>query len=272
MAFFVNQAFCIFAPCLSSYTGIGTCGNLSTTAIFPHVLLSPPPTQSHNTHPMSNIAAKQQTKYYPPAEERLNIATHAAGFILSTIALVMLVIHAHLHGTLLHIVSFGTFGTSLMILYAASTFYHISTDPALRNKLRIVDHASIYVLIAGTYTPFALITLSGPTGWIFFAATWGMALIGILLKLFFTGRYNLISTSMYIFMGWIIVFAIRPLLANLPQEGFLWLLTGGIAYTLGALLYSIRPLKFNHAIFHIFVLVGSFSHFVSVFYYVLPRR
>ena len=211
-------------------------------------------------------------KYYPPREEQLNIISHTVGFILSIAALAALIMHAKMHGTLLHVVSFGTFGTSLIALYAASTFYHRAKEPALRNKLRIIDHASIYVLIAGTYTPFALITLNGPTGWIIFAATWGMALIGIILKLFMTGRYNLVSTAMYVFMGWIIVFAIRPLIANLPHEGFLWLLSGGIAYTIGAVLYSIKQIKFNHAIFHIFVLIGSFSHFISVFFYVLPRQ
>jgi hemolysin III len=216
--------------------------------------------------------AKDRIKHYPPSEERLNIISHAAGFILSIIALAALMVHAYLHGTLLHLLSFATFGTSLTALYAASTFYHRAKEPTLRSRLRIIDHASIYVLIAGTYTPFALITLNGPTGWIIFAATWSFALIGIVLKLSTTGRYNLISTLMYVFMGWIIVFAIQPLIANLPREGFLWLLTGGIAYTMGAILYSIKRIKFNHAIFHVFVLVGSFSHFISVFFYVLPRQ
>lgn len=218
------------------------------------------------------MKAKDGLKYYPPSEERLNIISHAAGFILSIIALAALIVHAYMHGTLLHLLSFGTFGTSLIALYAASTFYHRAKEPMLRSRLRIIDHASIYVLIAGTYTPFALITLNGPTGWIIFAATWGFALIGIVLKFFTTGRYNLISTLMYVFMGWIIVPAIQPLIANLPREGFLWLLTGGIAYTMGAVLYSIKRIKFNHAIFHVFVLVGSFSHFISVFFYVLPRQ
>lgn len=216
------------------------------------------------------MAATDIITYYPPKEEKLNIISHAVGCILSIIALVALVIHSSLHGDILHIVSFGTFGVSLIILYAASTFYHKATEPTLRNRLRIIDHASIYVLIAGTYTPFALVTLQGRTGWMIFATAWGLALIGIVLKLFMTGKYNLISTLMYVFMGWIIVFAIQPLISNLPYAGFMWLLAGGIAYTMGAVLYCIKKLKFNHAIFHFFVLIGSFSHFVAVFYYVLP--
>ena len=209
-------------------------------------------------------------KQYSPIEEKININSHAIGFILSVVALVLLVAHASMHGDVWHIVSFSIFGTSLIILYAASTFYHSAKKPELRKRLKIIDHASIYVLVAGTYTPFTLVTLNGKLGWLIFGISWGLALTGIILKLFFTGKYNLISTSMYVFMGWIIVFAIKPLINNLPPEGFLWLLAGGISYTLGAILYSIKKIKFNHAIFHMFVLTGSFCHFISVYFYVLP--
>jgi hemolysin III len=137
--------------------------------------------------------------------------------------------------------------------------------------LRVLDHASIYGLIAGTYTPFALVTFRGTLGWVVFGISWGLALAGISLKLIFTGRYKLASTLMYVFMGWIGVVAVKPLLHNLPAGGLFWLLTGGMAYTIGATLYSIRRIPFNHAIFHIFVLIGGFSHFVAVFFYVLPQ-
>jgi len=216
---------------------------------------------------MNNI---EKVKYYPPAEEKINIISHAVGFILSIAALVLLVIHANLHGNIWHVVSFSIFGVSLIILYNASTLYHSAKKLELRSRLRIIDHASIYVLIAGTYTPFTLVTLNGPAGWTIFGITWGLALTGIVLKLFFTGRYKLISTLMYVFMGWIIIFAIKPLADNFSLEGLIWLFAGGIFYTTGAVLYSIKKIKFNHAIFHIFVLIGSFSHFVSVFFYVLP--
>jgi hemolysin III len=200
-------------------------------------------------------------KYYLPVEERTNIISHGIGFILSIVALVLLVAHANMYGNTWHIVSFSIFGASLIILYGASTFYHSTRKPELRNRLRVFDHASIYVLIAGTYTPFTLVTLNGPLGWSILGISWGMALTGIVLKLFFTGKYNLISTLMYVFMGWII---------NLPSEGFLWLFAGGMAYTIGAIIYSIKKIKFNHAIFHMFVLLGSACHFVAVFVYVLP--
>ena len=211
-------------------------------------------------------------KYYSPIEEKINIISHAIGFILSIVALVLLVTHANLHGDVWHIVSFSIFGASLIILYAASTFYHSAKKSELRNRLKIIDHASIYVLIAGTYTPFTLVTLNGTIGWVIFGTSWGLALTGIILKLFFTGKYNLISTIMYVLMGWVIVFAIKPLINNLPFEGLLWLFAGGISYTIGAILYSIKKIKFNHAIFHMFVLMGSFCHFMSVFFYVLPSE
>jgi hemolysin III len=210
--------------------------------------------------------------HYSPIEEKTNIISHGIGFLLSIVALVLLVTHANLYGNTWHIVSFSIFGASLIILFAASTFYHSAKRPELRNRLRIIDHASIYVLIAGTYTPFTLVTLNGPIGWSIFGIAWGLALTGIILKLFLTGKYDLISTLMYVFMGWIIVFVIKPVINNLSLEGLLWLVAGGMAYTIGAVLYSIKKIKFNHAIFHVFVLVGSVCHFVSVFFYVLPTE
>ncbi len=195
--------------------------------------------------------------FYPPAEERLNILTHALGTVLSIAALVFLVVRAASHGDVWHIVSFSIFGTSLIALFASSTSYHCVKEPRWRNRLRVLDHAAIYILIAGTYTPFTLVTLKGTVGWTVFGISWSMAVVGIVLKLFFTGRYSLISTLLYVAMGWIIVFAIKPLI-------------DGVAYTLGAILYSINAIKFNHAIFHIFVLIGSACHFVAVYWYVLP--
>ncbi len=211
-------------------------------------------------------------KYYSPIEESINIISHAIGLILSIVALVLLVRHANLHGNAWHVVSFAIFGLSLISLYAASTIYHSAKKPDLRRRLRIVDHATIYILIAGTYTPFALVTLNGLTGWTLFGVSWGMAITGIILKLFHTGKYNLISTLMYVFMGWIIVFAIKPLINNLSSDGLFWLVAGGMAYTTGAILYSIKKIKLNHAIFHLFVLLGSFCHFVAIYFYILPSE
>ena len=211
---------------------------------------------------------KKGIKFYSPLEEKINVTTHAAGLVLSVIVLVLLVTRAIRQGNIWHIVSFSIFGVSLCVLYAASTFYHNSKEPELRSKLRVFDHASIYVLIAGTYTPYTIVTLNGLTGWVIFGISWGLAISGIILKLFFTGKYDFISTLMYVFMGWIIVFAIKPLINNLALEGLFWLFAGGMAYTIGAILYSIKKIKFNHAIFHIFVLIGSGCHFLSIYLYV----
>ena len=205
---------------------------------------------------------------YSPTEERLNFYSHAVGLLLSVAALVALLLRASASGSTLVMVSFALFGASLMILYGVSTLYHGARSPLLRSRLRIADHASIYVLIAGTYTPFTLIVLQGSIGWSLFAASWTMALTGIILKLFYTGRCRLLSTSLYVFMGWIILFAIGPLVAQLAAPGLTWAVAGGIAYTLGAILYSMRKLPLNHAIFHLFVLIGSSCHFVAVYFYI----
>ena len=151
-----------------------------------------------------------------------------------------------------------------------STLYHRCKIPAQRQKLRIFDHVTIFILIAGTYTPFALITLEGWVGWVIFSVSWGLALTGTVLKVFYTGQYKILSTLMYVFMGWMVLFAIVPLTEKLPGAGLYWLLGGGLSYSVGAILYSIRKIPFNHAIFHCFVLLGSACHFMSVYYYVLP--
>lgn len=211
------------------------------------------------------------TQRYSPIEEKTNIISHAIGLLLSIAALVLMLVRASLYGDAWHIISVSIFGLSLIALYAASTVYHSATDPQRRARLRVIDHATIYTLIAGTYTPFSLVILNGSVGWMVFGASWAMALTGITLKLFFTGRFNILSTMMYVFMGWIIVFAINPLIENLSTQGLFWLFAGGVAYTTGAILYSIKKIRFNHAIFHMFVLLGSACHFVSVYFYVLPN-
>jgi len=207
---------------------------------------------------------------YSRKEEALNVLSHAGGLILSMVGLVLLVIRASLHGSAWHVVSFSIFGASMVALYAASTAYHSVRGPRLKERMRVVDHAAIYILIAGTYTPFTLITLKGTGGWMIFGASWAMALTGVVLKLYFTGRYHRVSTAMYVFMGWVIVFAIKPLIANLSPEGFFWLAAGGLSYTAGAFFFTLEKLKFNHALFHAFVLAGSASHFISVYFFVLP--
>ena len=210
--------------------------------------------------------------YYDKKEEKLNVISHGIGLVLSIVALVLLLVKSSSYGNVWHITSFSIYGASLIVLYAASTFYHYSQSPKLRHRLNIFDHASIYILIAGTYTPFTLVVLNGWVGWTIFGISWGLAIAGVILKLFFTGRFNKISTIAYVLMGWVIVFAIKPLIDNLSIEGLWWLLFGGIFYTVGAVLFSIPKIKYNHVIFHIFVLLGSFSHFMAVYFHILPIK
>ena len=209
-----------------------------------------------------------ETTKYDSREEMWNIITHAIGLILSIGGLVSLVIYSSLKLSVWHIVSFSIYGASLVLLYTASTSYHAAKNIKKRNILNIFDHSSIYVLIAGTYTPFLLVTLRGPWGWSLFGVIWGLALTGIVLKLFFTGKYDKLSTIAYVLMGWIVLVAIYPLVQNLSAAGLIWLILGGVFYTIGALFYLKNKLKFNHAIFHVFVLFGSISHFISIFFYI----
>ena len=214
---------------------------------------------------------KQQkiiTQQYSNLEEKLNVWSHAFGIFLSIIALVLLMTKAIEKGNIWMMISFPIFGISLILLYLASTLYHSAKDPSKRFKLKIFDHAAIYVLIAGSYTPFTLVSLNGETGWFIFSIVWILAFTGIILKLFFTGRFKVLSTAMYVLMGWLIIFYFKELTANLHSDGVFYLIIGGVFYTIGAVLYSIKKIKFNQAIFHVFVLGGSFCHFLSVYLYI----
>ncbi len=211
---------------------------------------------------------KTNIQFYSPTEEKLNIWSHAFGIFLSIIALVLLIIKAVQQDNIWMMISFPIFGVSLILLYLASTLYHASKEPQKRFKLKVFDHAAIYVLIAGSYTPFTLVSLNGETGWLIFSMVWVMAFTGIILKLFFTGKFKIVSTAMYVLMGWLIVFYFQDLTAHLHEKGVFYLILGGVLYTIGAILYSIKKIKFNHAIFHFFVLAGSFCHFLSIYLYV----
>ena len=210
--------------------------------------------------------------FYNKSEERMNVISHAIGLGLGIIALPFLITYASIYGDVRHIVSFSIFGASVIVLYAASTLYHSAKQEKTRFKLKVFDHAAIYVLIAGTYTPFSLVTLSDSSGWLYMIIAWSLAISGIIFKLFFTGRYSLLSTMFYVLMGGIMIFSGETLLTKLPGHGFLWLTIGGISYLVGAIFYSIKKIPYNHAIFHFFVLFGSISHFVSIFFYVLPSN
>jgi hemolysin III len=208
--------------------------------------------------------SEQLNHRYSEKEERLNIITHAFGLLLSVIGLPFLISKSLSFEGFWKPASLVIYGLSLIVLYAASTFYHAAKDPRLRRKLNIFDHAAIYVLIAGTYTPFTILVLEGPLGWTIFGLTWTFALTGIILKLFYTGRFDKLSTALYLLMGWQIMFVINPLMERFSTAGLQLLFAGGVFYTIGAVLYSIKKLPYNHAIFHVFVLLGSVCHFFSV--------
>lgn len=212
-----------------------------------------------------------QTAPYSFHEELWNSITHGVGAFLSVAALVLLLVYAA-GGGASHVISAAIFGVTLILLYSASTLYHSFRQPRLKSFFKILDHSCIYLLIAGTYTPFLMVTLRGVLGWVLFAVIWLMALAGVLFKIFFVHRFKILSTIAYIFMGWIIIFAIKPLTAALPSGGLIWLVAGGLAYTTGAIFYAWDRLPFNHAIWHLFVLAGSVCHFFAVIFYVLPLK
>lgn len=204
------------------------------------------------------------------SEELVNAITHGIGFALSVAGLVLMIVYSATNGTAWHIVTTTVFGASLTLLYLASTLYHGIQTPRVKRILQIIDHCLIYFLIAGTYTPFTLITIKGWVGWSLFSAVWVMAVCGVLFKIFFIHKFKIASTLAYIFMGWVIALAIKPLMQNLVPSGVYWLFAGGLCYTAGVIFYAWKKLPFNHGIWHLFVMAGSLCHFFAVFFYVIP--
>ena len=200
-------------------------------------------------------------------EERLNAWSHGLGAILGVVGLIMLLLYCN--STSLEIFSVMVYGVSIIILFLASALYHSVTDENKKHYFRIVDHISIYLLIAGTYTPVTLITLIDSRGWLLFGLVWGIALIGTILKLFFTGRFEMFSTLLYLVMGWLIVFDFSYLAEHLATNGLLFLFSGGLFYTLGIVFYAIHKIPYNHVIWHLFVLAGAICHFFMIFFYVI---
>ena len=205
-----------------------------------------------------------------PGEELANSVTHGIGALLGVAALVVLTVLAAVRGSGWHVVACAIYGATLLSLYLCSTIYHALTNQRAKRVFRVLDHSAIYLLIAGTYTPFTLITLRGVWGWWLFGVVWGLALAGIVFKCFLTGRLQALSTAVYIGMGWLAVIAIRPLLQALPWSGILWLLAGGLFYTSGVLFFCSRR-RYAHSVWHVFVVAGSACHFLAVYWYVLPR-
>ncbi len=211
----------------------------------------------------------EQTSF---AEEFANSVTHGVGLGLSVAGLVALVILTALRGTVWHVVSCTIYGSTLVILYAASTLYHSIPSPRAKRVLRIIDHGAIYLLIAGTYTPFTLVNLRGGLGWTLFGVVWGLAVLGIAFKIFHVDRSPIASTLVYLSMGWLVVVAWKPVVTIIPLGGIALIAAGGIAYTVGVIFFAAKRIPYNHAIWHLFVLAGSIFHYAAVLLYVLPAR
>lgn len=206
--------------------------------------------------------------FFSLGEEIANSITHGIGALLAVAALTLLIIAAGARGTSLHMTSFAIFGISLVLLYLASTLYHGIQHSKAKHIFKTFDHSAIYLLIAGTYTPFALVILRGPARWWIMGAVWGLAALGIIVAALWVDRFRVLSTFCYIAMGWIFIFAWKPLFSGLPQAGIAFLVVGGVLYTAGTVFYLWRGFRFHHAVWHLFVLAGSVAHFFCVFKYV----
>ncbi|HBG37717.1 MAG TPA: hemolysin D [Clostridiaceae bacterium] len=218
-------------------------------------------------------------KYYTKGEEIANSITHGIGALMSIAALVILIVASAKYGDAWYIVSFTIFGVSLIILYLFSTLYHSIQSPKAKKVLRVFDHSSIFILIAGTYTPYTLTVLRGPLGWTIFGIEWGLAIVGIVFKAIVLGKHSeledgklgKVSTIIYILMGWFVAFSFKRLYIVMPRKSFTMLIAGGIIYTVGAFFYSKDNIPYSHPIWHLFVLGGSICHFFSVLF-LLPIK
>lgn len=197
--------------------------------------------------------------------ERANSITHGLGALLSVLGLIFLVLKAAQFGQAIDVVSASIYGATMIVLYSASTFYHAALDPKRKHVLHIMDHVSIYLLIAGTYTPICL-GIGGPWGWGLFAGVWAVAILGLVFKFFFWGRFDFLHVAFYLLMGWMIMLAYKPIFPLLPDNLIYWAVAGGLAYSLGTIFYmSGERIPFGHAIWHLFVLGGSAAFFIGIY-------
>ena len=215
------------------------------------------------------MTATQETVGYSVKEEIAHSAIHGLGILLSIVGLAALVLVARRTGDPSHVLACSVYGATLILLYLASTLYHGLTFPRAKRMLRVLDHSAIYLLIAGTYTPFTLISLRGRWGWTLFGLVWGMAVLGIALKVAAIERFRWLSIVLYLVMGWLVLIAIEPLMLAVAPGGVRLLLLGGVAYTLGIIFYLWRRLPYHHAVWHVLVLAGSVFHFFAVLLYVV---
>lgn len=211
-----------------------------------------------------------KTHIFTKGEEIANAITHGIGAVLSIAALVVLIVSSSLYGTPWHIVSFTIFGVSMVVLYLSSTMVHALPQGKAKDLFEVFDHSSIYLFIAGTYTPFTLIVIQGSLGWTMFGVVWALAVGGTVFKVFFVKKYLFTSTILYIAMGWMVTIGWNQIVENLPRNGVILLVIGGICYTFGAIFYVWRGFTYHHAVWHLFVLAGTATHFFCVLLYVLP--
>ena len=219
--------------------------------------------------------SNEKERQYTVGEEIASSLTHGAGAVLSVAALVIMVVYAAAQHDPWRIVSVSVFGGTLILMYLASTLYHALPYPCAKRWLQICDHCAIYLLIAGTYTPFMLVSLRGPWGWSLFGVVWGIAVVGCVFKALSREGYdkpwwNWVSSGLYVAMGWLVLVALKPVMDALPAGGFWLLALGGVSYTGGVLFFMWEKLPYNHAIWHLFVLGGSAAHFFAVLYFVVP--
>ena len=207
-----------------------------------------------------------------PREELFNALTHGLGATAALAGGAVLITLAALFGDAWQLTASIVFGITLLLLYVASTLYHAIQHPVVKGRLKVFDHCAIYLLIAGTYTPFTLIGLRGPVGWTLFGVIWALAVFGVIFKLFYTGRFELLSTVVYIAMGWLIIVAAKPAMAALDAWTFGWLIAGGVLYTLGTVFYHRPGMRYSHAIWHMFVIAGSVCHYIAVMAQVMLQR
>ncbi|WP_425605389.1 PAQR family membrane homeostasis protein TrhA [Pseudoxanthomonas putridarboris] len=228
---------------------------------------------STDPSPFKTLRARKRADHLADMRDEIASAlTHGLGAVAALAGGAVLITLAAIHGDGWQLGASIVFGITLLLLYTASTLYHAIQHPVAKGRLKVFDHCAIYLLIAGTYTPFTLIGLRGPWGWGLFAAIWTLAIAGVVFKLFYTGRFKLLSTLIYIAMGWLVIVAIRPLLQSLDGWTLGWLLAGGLFYTLGTYFYHRESIRYSHAIWHLFVIAGSVCHFIAVTEQILMPR
>ena len=213
---------------------------------------------------LARLSDPKNARPFSLREEIIHSITHGIGSGLSIAGLILLVVFAVISGDVYQIIGFSIFGASLVILYTSSTLYHGIQEPRTKRIFKIFDHAAIYLLIAGSYTPFLLVGIRGVTGWTLLVVVWLIALIGITMKVLFIDRFHVLSVIAYLVMGWLCVFAFREMILNIPIGGIIWLAAGGILYTVGVIFYALQKTPYMHAVWHLFVLGGSICHYFAV--------